>query len=379
MRRYNDISLWRDVSPDQWTDWHWQIRNAITSLDELQQVINLSDEEWHGVEAATQYLKMKISPHIATLMDPDDPGDPLRQQFVPSAKELVSIDDDSLFADVNADDRYSPVRGLVHRYPTKILLLPSNYCGAYCRYCFRRKLIRDVEETLSRRELEAIFEHVEKTLQVEEVILSGGDPLVLSDEAIEFILGSVTRIPHVEIVRLHTRLPVTIPYRITADFVSMLARYKPVYMVIHIDTSREITEPLRGAIARLVDNGIPCLASCPLLRGINDSEVTLRDLWTELVKMRVKPYYLFHSDPVKGLRHFLVSMPRGLEIMRNLYDRMSGLAMPHYCFNVPDGGGHILLNYNYVTKLAEGHYLITTFEGEQVEYFESLEGDSDIT
>lgn len=373
MRNHSDISLWNAISLEQWTDWRWQIDNAITNLSELEQVISLSDEEQQGVEIATQHLRMKISPHIATLMNPDDPSDSLRRQFVPSVKELVSLDDSNLFADVNADDQYSPVRGLVHRYPSKVLLFPTNYCGAYCRYCFRRKLVRDVEEALSVQELETAFAYIEKNPQIEEVILSGGDPLVLGDEAIEFILRSVARIPHVEILRLHTRLPITVPYRITPDFVSMLAQYKPVYMVIHIDTAREIVNPTREAVARLVDQGIPCLASCPLLRGINDCESTLRDLWTELVKIRVKPYYLFHSDPVKGLRHFLVPMSRGLEIMHNLYDRMSGIAMPLYCFNVPGGGGHILLGHNYVTKVAEGHYLITTFEGKQVKYVEKEE------
>ena len=370
MRPYQDLPLWKDIPYQEWTDWHWQLRNAITTLEDLEQVLSLSDDERCGIRTATEYLKMKISPHIATLIDPDNLNDPLRVQFIPSIKEIISLNSADLFADVNADERFSPVRGLVHRYPTKVLLLPTNYCGAYCRYCFRRKLVREVEETLGEKELEAAFEYIEKTPQIEEVILSGGDPLVLSDNALESILSSISRIPHVKILRLHTRLPVTIPYRITTSLVSMLTQYKPIYMVIHIDTSLEITEPMRDAITRLVDNGIPCFASCPLLRGINDDETTLRTLWTELVIMRVKPYYLFHSDPVKGLRHFLVPMSRGLEIMRNLYDRMSGLAMPHYCFNVPGGGGHILLNYNFVAEVDKGHYLLTTFEGDKVDYYE---------
>lgn len=373
MRDYREIVLWKDVKADIWCDWHWQMQNVITTVDELDKVIELSPEERMGTETATRLLKMRISPHICTLMDPHNPADPLRRQFVPLHREVSSIDDEELFLDVNADERYSPLKGLVHRYPTKVLLFPSNYCGSYCRYCFRRKLVREVEETLSKRMLTDIFEYIKADRQIEEVILSGGDPLVLSDGALEHILEGLSRIPHVQITRLHTRLPVTIPYRITHKFVSMLSRYKPVYMVIHIDSVHEISTAMREAVGKLVDSGIPCLASCPLLRGVNDSEEALRTLWTELVKMRVKPYYLFHSDPVKGLRHFLVPISRGLEIMRNLYDRMSGLAMPHYCFNVPDGGGHVLLNYNYVKELGQGHYLITTFEGDQLEYIEPIE------
>lgn len=373
MRNYYDVPLWKNVSQEKWSDWHWQLQNVITKADDLEQIIHLSEEERHGVKSATEYLKMRISPHIASLMDPDNPADPLRRQFVPSAQEIVSIDDESLFADVNADDRFSPVIGLVHRYPTKVLLLPTNYCGAYCRYCFRRKLVRETEEARSKEELEAAFQYIEKHPEIEEVILSGGDALVLGDDALEFILKSVHQIPHVQILRIHTRMPVTIPYRVTPALISMLARYKPLYMVIHIDTAKELTDPMREAIAQLVDNGIPCLASCPLLKGVNDNETTLKTLWTELVKMRIKPYYLFHSDPVKGLRHFLVPMSRGMQIMRNLYDRMSGLAMPQYCFNVPDGGGHVLLNYNYVTKIGEDRYRITTFEGEEIEYVETAE------
>ena len=372
MEKNSKLSLWKDVKSSEWEDWHWQIQNAISSKDILEQVVHLSDEERAGVEAATKYFKMRISPHIASLMDPNNPDDPLRKQFIPSKKELASINDVNLFEDVNADERYSPLKGLVHRYPTKALIFPSNYCGSYCRYCFRRKLVREVEETLSKQEIRNIVNYIKNHPAIEEIILSGGDPLVLSDSLIDNILMSLSSIEQIQILRIHTRLPITIPYRITPELVSILSKYKPIYVVIHTDTIAEFSNPMRTAISRLVDHGIPCLASCPLLKDINDNETALRSLWTELIKMRVKPYYLFHSDPVKGLRHFLVPMRRGLEIMRNLYDNMSGLAMPHYCFNVPDGGGHVLLNNNYVAEISDGKYLITTFEGNHIEYTENL-------
>lgn len=373
MGEYRRISLWKEVSESQWSDWHWQMQNIVTTLEELEQVLILSEEERKGVMEATKYLKMRITPHIISLMNPDNPDDPLRRQFIPSERELESIEDDNLFSDVNADDKYSPLPGLVHRYPSKVLIFPTNYCGAYCRYCFRRKLIREVEETLDKEHLRRIFNYIQQNTDIEEVIFSGGDPLVLSDNSIDFLLNSLSAIPHIEIVRFHTRLPVTIPYRITNDLIHILNKYRkrfPIYIVIHVDSTADFSPPMREAISQLVDNGFPCLASCPLLKGINDNESALRSLWTELIKLRVKPYYLFHSDPVKGLRHYLVSIERGLEITRNLYDRMSGLAMPQYCFNAPGGGGHVLLCPSYVTKIDQGKYLITTFEGDQFEYIE---------
>lgn len=375
MNDFSTINIWKNVSPEKWSDWHWQMQNVITTLDELEEVLDISQEERNGVKQATQFLKMRISPHIISLMDHSDSRDSLRKQFVPSILEMASQDDANLYGDVNADDKFSPMKGLVHRYPSKVLLFPSNYCGSYCRYCFRRKLAREVEETLSEKELSSIFTYIKNNSTIEEVILSGGDPLVLGDDFLEYILKSLSSIPHVHLLRIHSRMPVTIPYRITPSLVNILTKYKPLFMVIHIDTAKEISIPTQNAISLLVDSGIPCFASSPLLKGVNDSENALRNLWTKLLENRVKPYYLFHSDPVKGLRHFLVPLDKGLRMMYSLYDNMSGLAMPHYCFNAPGGGGHVLLNNNYVTKVSDGHYKITTFEGLQMDYFEMDDKD----
>lgn len=375
MRKYYEIPIWQNVKMSEWTDWKWQIRNVITSLKDLEKIVDLSKEEKDGIEKSTKYLKMRITPFLTTLFDINNPQDSLRKQFIPSSKEIESIDSKELFADVNADDRFSPVKGLVHRYPSKVLIFPSNYCGAYCRYCFRRKLVREIEETLSNTDLIKIFGYLKNNNKIEEVILSGGDPLVLDNEKLKFIMDNLKQIEHVKIVRIHTRLPVTIPYRINSDFISMIKNYKkhfPIYFVIHIDTPKEITNEFQDIINTLIENGFPCLASCPLLKGVNDDEIILRTLWTELIKIRVKPYYLFQSDPVQGLRHYLVPLKRGIEIMTNLYDRMSGLAMPLYCFNVPDGGGHVLISNNYIQTLKDGHHIITTFEGEKFEYIESI-------
>lgn len=374
MKKYYELELWKDVSIDKWENWKWQVSHCISTLEELEKVVSLSSEEAHGVREATKDLKMRISPHIALMMANGCDGyDTLRRQFIPSIDEVKSADLNVLYSDVNDDDGYSPVKGLVHRYPTKVLVFPSNFCGCYCRYCFRRKLKRDVENSLQPNDYKAIFEYLRKHSAINEVIFSGGDPLVVGDEVFRYVLSELATISSVKIIRFHTRMVITVPYRITDEFVDMLNQYKnrfAIYMVVHIDTIREFSEETQIAVNKLVDNGIMCFASCPLLRGINDSEETLHSLWNGLVENRVKPYYLFQSDPVQGLGHFLVPLSRGLEITRNLYDNISGLAMPLYCFNVPDGGGHVLITYPYIKQIGEHEFELTNFEGKVTNYHE---------
>lgn len=373
MKSFKDYELWKNVDEEQWKDWKWQISHCISTLDDLSSIVSLSPAEYQGVEEATKALKMRISPHVALMMANGDETDTLRRQFVPSINEVKTADIDILYSDVNDDDGYSPVKGLVHRYPTKVLVFPSNFCGCYCRYCFRRKLKRDVEDTLKKDDYAAIFDYLREHPQINEVIFSGGDPLVVGNDIFRYVLSELSTIPSVKVVRFHTRMVITVPYRIDDEFISLLNEFKKrfaMYVVIHIDTIREFSNESRDAVNKLVDNGIMCFASCPLLHGINDSEETLQTLWNGLVENRVKPYYLFQSDPVQGLGHFLVPLSRGLEITRNLYDNMSGLAMPLYCFNVPNGGGHVLITYPYIKQIGEHEFELTNFEGKVTTYHE---------
>lgn len=374
MKKFSEIELWKDVSPEEWKNWKWQLSHCINTLEELEKTITISDTEAYGIKEATKELKMRISPHIALMMANGNHEDTLRKQFIPSYNEVKTSNVYGLYDDVNDDDGYSPVKGLVHRYPTKVLIFPSNFCGCYCRYCFRRKLKRDVEDCLKQADYDNIFKYLREHPAINEVIFSGGDPLVVDDDILKYVLLKLSEIDSIKIVRFHTRMIITIPYRITQDFVDMLNIYKKrfaLYMVTHIDTLRELSEESKEAVCRLVDNGIMCFASCPLLHGINDDEAVLQSLWNGLVENRVKPYYLFQSDPVQGLGHFLVPLSRGLEITRNLYDNMSGLAMPLYCFNVPDGGGHILISYPYIKKVGEHDFELTNFEGKVTVYHET--------
>lgn len=373
MAEFSRVPIWKNVTKEQWIDWKWQVGHCISTLEELEQVVTLTQKQKEGVEQATRYLKMRITPHIALMMSEGKENDTLRRQFIPSVEEVRSATNELLYSDVNDDDGYSPMRGLVHRYPTKVLVFPSNYCGCYCRYCFRRKLKRDIEDTLTRDNYTRIFEYLKNHPLINEVIFSGGDPLVVNDEIFDFILTELAKIDSIKIVRFHTRMVITVPYRITDAFVSMLNKYKKrfaIYVVIHIDTIRELSAESKNAVDKLVNNGILCFASCPLLHGINDDEKTLADLWNGLVENRVKPYYLFQSDPVQGLGHFLVPLSRGLELTRNLYDRISGLAMPLYCFNVPNGGGHVLITYPYIKQVGEHEFELTNFEGKVTHYTE---------
>ena len=373
MRAYTDIPIWSGVDPGDWSDWKWQLQHCIFDGQTLEHVIPLTESERRVINDTRRAGKMKISPHVVSLMNPTDPNDAVRRSFVPSPDEFDSAQSSDLFSDVNADLTYSPTKGLVHRYPSKVLLFPTSYCGSYCRYCFRRVASNSEESALASSELQAAFKYIEEAPNVEEVILSGGDPLVLPDEELCYIVRRVCEIGHVRILRIHTRIPVTIPYRITCELAKGLNESKGrkvLFVVMHVASAPEMSEPMKVAVARLVDHGIPCFASCPLLRGVNDDEKCLRRLWTDLLTWRVKPYYLFHSDPVRGLRHFLVSLERGAGIMKNLYDRMSGLAMPLYCFNVPEGGGHVLLGPQSLVQQSPGVYTITNFEGKSYTYHE---------
>ncbi len=351
--------------------WQTELAAAVTSLQELEQVLTLSPSEREGVQCATERFRMKISPHILSLMDPADPKDPLKRQFLPSVEETYV--DTTQFEDVTHDSDYSPVVGLVHKYPTKALLFPSNSCGSFCRFCFRRRFVGESDSELTDENIQFALAYIRDTPELNEIILSGGDPLTITDQAIEEIISGLKAIPHIRLIRIHTRLPISCPSRITKSLVAMLKKYGPIFMVVHINHPNEISEPTRQAFALLADNGIMTLSQTALLREVNDNKDTLKELWLELVCNRVKPYYLFHTDPVVGLGHFAVPISRGIEIMRNLYGRLSGLAYPLYCFNVPGGYGHVLMGYNYVRRIGDGQYSIETYDGQvvQIEYPEN--------
>lgn len=376
MNAFNKYSIWKNVSLSEWTDWRWQYTHCIENISELKKVINLTNNEINEIAKANSLYRMKISPHICLRIAENlntQVSLSLKKQFIPTKHEIVK--DKRLFDDVNEDKKYMPVKGLVHRYPTKVLIFPSYDCGTFCRYCFRKKFVGNRETQLSYDEFMPIFSYLKKHSDINEVIFSGGDPLTSSDEMLDYILKHLSDLNNIKIVRIHTRMPITIPYRVDEHFIKTLTKYKErfaIYCIVHIDSVNELSDEAINAISTLIDKGVICLASCPLLKGINDSEIELGKLWSTLIEKRVKPYYLFHTDPVQGIRHFVVSIERGMEIMKNMYDRISGLAIPLYCFNVPGGGGHILLSPQNIKKVEENKFLIENFEGHVYEYIEPI-------
>lgn len=345
--------------------WQQDLQNVITTPEELEREIPLGKDEISGVYEATKLFRMRISQHLIHLMDPNDVNDPIKRQFIPSINETKV--DPTLFEDVNRDDTYSPVKGLVHKYPTKALLFLSNQCGSFCRFCFRRHFVGQVDEMLTEEEIQKVLRYIHEATSLDEIILSGGDPLTCSDELLDYVIGEIKKNSHIKVVRIHTRFPINCPSRITEKLVSILKKYQPIFFVVHVNNVKEISIETQQAFNLLVSNGILCFSQSALLKGVNDNEKALKDLWTTLLQNRVKPYYLFHTDPVIGLGHFRVSIPRGIQIMRNLYDRMSGLAYPLYCFNVPGGNGHILLGNDYLKRIAVGRYQIETFDSKVIE------------
>lgn len=377
MEPYRKYELWNNVTEEQWKDWKWQLAHGITQLVDLAKVCNFTAKEYEAIKKVLCSYRMKISPHLALRMAENKNnsiGESLRKQFIPSSLELRQ--DRRLFDDVNADTDYMPVKGLVHRYPTKVLIFPSNSCGSFCRYCFRKKYVGECDTCLLLKDYKPIFDYLKNNSQINEVIFSGGDPLTVDDGIIEYVLHGLSKIESVKIVRFHTRMPISIPYRITDGFVEMIDQYFDrfaIYFVLHIDSENELSNEALRAIRKLTRRGIMCLASCPLLKGVNDSEKVLENLWNKLVENRVKPYYLFHTDPIQGISHFVVPLSRGMEIMKNIYDNISGLAVPLYCFNIPGGGGHILISSNNIQKIGKRKYKLENFEGKITEYEEPID------
>lgn len=371
MRGYEEISCWRDVTPQQWNDWRWQVANRIVNLKQLEAVFRLSPAERAGIRACTRVLRMGITPYFALLADPADESCPIRRQAVPSFSETIISPEEML--DPLHEDVDSPVPGLTHRYPDRVLLLVTDQCAMYCRHCTRRRFTGTRDRRASKRQIEAGIEYVRRHPEVRDVLLSGGDALLISDELLEFILKSFRAIPHVEIIRIGTRMPVVCPQRITPALVSMLRRYHPVWMNTQFNHSREITPESARACELLVDAGIPLGNQSVLLKGINDCPAVMKQLLHDLLKIRVRPYYIYQCDLSQGLGHFRTSIATGIEIMELLRGHTSGLAVPTYVVDMPGGGGKIPVAPQYLISSSDSRVILRNFEGVISAYSEPAE------
>jgi len=375
-RYFKDIPLWKNVTEEEWNDWKWQIRNRIMDVETLKQVINLTPEEEEGVRNALKTLRMAITPYYASLMDPDNPKCPIRRQAVPTVKELYVSPWD--MTDPLHEDEDSPVPGLTHRYPDRVLMLITDMCSMYCRHCTRRRFAGQHDRARTKQEIDAMIEYVKETPQVRDVLLSGGDGLLVGIEMLEYILKELRKIKHVEIIRIGTRTPVVLPQLITPELTDMLKKYHPIWINTHFNHPKEITPESSKACAMLADAGIPLGNQSVLLRGINDSPYIMMELVHQLVKIRVRPYYIYQCDLSMGLSHFRTSIKKGLEIMEALIGHTSGFAVPSFVVDAPAGGGKTRVMPNYVISMSDHTVILRNYEGVIVAYHEPEDTSSDV-
>jgi lysine 2,3-aminomutase len=365
---YQELRLYKDVNPLDWEDWHWQLKNRIRTKEMLAQIIKLTPEEEKGIDKARGRLAMAITPYWATLIDSEDFNCPLRRQAVPVQTEsLISPHE---MVDPCAEDRDSPVAHLVHRYPDRILLLATEQCAMYCRHCTRRRLVGECDEAHSATKFDAAVEYIKQNRKVRDVLISGGDPFVLEDEEIENLVQKIRSISHVEFLRIGTRVPVTLPQRITEKLVNMLKKYAPIWVSIHFNHPKEITKRCKIACDMLADSGIPLGSQTVLLKGINDRPYIMKKLMHELLQIRVRPYYIYQCDPVRGTQHFRTPVSVGINIMEKLRGHTSGYAVPIYVIDGPGGGGKIPVGPNYVLSQAKGKYVLRNYKGKIYTYLE---------
>jgi lysine 2,3-aminomutase len=349
-----------------WNNWHWQVRNSIRSISELSKFIQLSDNEVKPEGIQGQSLPLRISPYYLSLLDPVDPEQSLRKSVVPVFDEFLVHPGEA--ADPLAEEHDSPVPNIVHRYPDRVLFLVTGFCSTYCRYCTRTRMVAKDKCHIGVKAWEAGLHYIETHPEVRDVLVSGGDPLTMPDLHVEYLLARLRNIPHVEIIRIGTKVPAVLPQRITRPFVAMLKKYHPLYLSIHFTHADEITPEVTEACEKLSNAGIPLGSQTVLLKGINDEVHVMKRLMHALLKIRVRPYYLYQCDPVVGSGHFKTTVEKGLEIIRGLRGHTSGYAVPTYVVDAPGGGGKIPLLPDYLEGREEGYLILRNYEEKSFRY-----------
>lgn len=360
--------LFFDVPQSLWDDWKWQASNRVETLEELKKYLVLTPEEEKGIENCLDRFRMAITPYYLSLMDLNNPDDPIRKQAVPTEAELYFAPEED--ADSLHEDTDSPVKGLTHRYPDRVLFLITDCCAAYCRHCTRRRMVGQTDSALPREQIDACIEYIRNHPEVRDVLVSGGDVFMQTDEMLEYVISSLRKIPHVEVIRLGTRTPVVMPQRITPELCNMLKKYHPIWVNVHFNHPDEITPESAKACAMLADAGIPLGNQSVLLAGINDCVHVMKKLVNELVKIRVRPYYIYACDLSLGLSHFRTPVSKGIEIIEALRGHTSGFCVPTFVVDAPGGGGKIPVMPNYVLSQAPRKTVLRNFEGVITTYTE---------
>jgi len=362
----NPSEPWGAVSTEQWNDWSWQLRNRIQNLAQLEARLSLTPEERAGTILAGKKLALGITPHFFNLIDREDPDCPIRRQVVPRIEESTTAPDEML--DPCGEDSNMPVPGLVHRYPDRVLLLVTDRCASYCRYCTRSRVVSGAGEQELTMDLEGAFAYLQKHPEVRDVLLSGGDPLLLSDSKLDAILTRLRQIPTIEFIRIGTRIPIFLPQRITTELLNVLKKHHPLWMSVHSNHSKELTQEVRLALGRLADAGIPLGNQSVLLKGVNDRADTLKSLFHKLLLCRVRPYYLYQCDLISGSAHLRTTIREGQEIMEQLRGHTTGYAVPTYVVDGPGGGGKIPIGPNYIVGMADNRVILKNYKGDVYEY-----------
>jgi len=353
--------LWPEISAEQWNDWHWQMSNRISTHNELQNALSLSFEETEHIKRCLVNFRMAITPYYLSLLDHQNPECPIRRQAIPCIEELTKSACD--LDDPLHEDADSPVPGLTHRYPDRVLLLITDQCAMYCRHCTRRRIAGQTDHAMPLSRFKTALDYIRSNKQIRDVLLSGGDPLTLSDERLDFILSSLRTIPHVEIIRIGTRAPVVLPMRITEQFTAMIQKYHPVWINTHFNHHAELTPEAKTALSKLANAGIPLGNQSVLLKGVNDCPTLMKKLVHELVQCRVRPYYLYQCDLSPGIEHFRTSVNTGIEIIEMLRGHTTGFAVPVFVVDAPGGGGKIPLQPNYLLSQSNEKVILRNYEG----------------
>ena len=348
----------KGVSEADWGDWRWQMRHRIRSAKGLREWIDATPEEEKAIADLATRFRFVITPYYASLMDPTDPTCPVRRQVVPQMGELA---DEMGLADPLDEVAHSPVKNVIRVYPDRIAFCVNNECALYCRYCLRKRMVGDEDWTMQKRELETALEWIAATPEIRDVLLTGGDPLVFSDARLEWLLTRLRAIPHVELIRLGTRLPVTLPARVTPALCSMLERFHPIWVNTHFNHPRELTADAAAACDRLLRAGIPVGNQSVLLKGVNDSVEVMKELCETLVRMRVRPYYVYQAQLLEGTEHFRVPIEDGLEIFRQMRGRTSGFAIPQYVLDTPHG--KVPLDHPYAKGRDGDEFVVEAWDG----------------
>lgn len=357
-----------EISNEKWNDWHWQVSSRIRTLEKLQQIIDLSDSEISAIKSHQGPLPFAITPYYASLLDRSNFDQPIRKTVVMTKEESLLTPGEAV--DPLGEDEDSPVPGLVHRYPDRVLFLATGFCSVYCRYCTRSRMVGNPggEYQYNLNQWETAINYIREHEEIRDVLISGGDPLTIADEKLEWLLSNLRSIPHVEFIRLGTKVPVVLPQRITPKLVQMIKKYHPVWMSIHFTHPDEITPEVTAACQMLADAGIPLGSQTVLLRDVNDNVDIMKKLVHGLLKIRVKPYYLYQCDPVAGTAHLRTTVAKGLEIIAGLRGHTTGYAVPNYVIDAPGGGGKIPILPEYVLGKENGNIILKNFEGKIFSY-----------